>query len=49
MKNCIMWTALSVLKDESGNMNTEYSGGDGIHLNSAAYDLMLDQLRRSIS
>ena len=39
----------SVLKDESGNMNTEYSGGDGIHLNSAAYDLMLDQLRRSIS
>lgn len=39
----------SVLMDESGSMNEEYSGGDGIHLNSEAYDLMLEQLRRSIS
>lgn len=39
----------SPLKDENGNMSEEYSSGDGIHLNSGAYDIMLDKLRDCIS
>lgn len=38
----------SVLKDENGCMNEDYSGGDGIHFNSEAYDIILEQLKKSI-
>ncbi len=37
------------LKGDNGNMNEDYSGGDGIHLNSGAYDVILEQLRNSIA
>lgn len=39
----------STLKDEKGNMNEEFSGGDGIHLNSQAYDNMLKSFQNGIS
>ncbi len=38
----------SVLKDSAGNMDSGYSGGDGIHLNSGAYDVMLERLKSAI-
>lgn len=39
----------SVLKNENGCLSGDYSGGDGIHLSSGAYDVMLDKLVCSIS
>lgn len=33
-----------ILETESGNLNEEYSGGDGIHLKGDAYDLLIDEL-----
>lgn len=32
----------AILSD-NGSMNSDYSGGDGIHLNGAAYDLLLEE------
>lgn len=32
------------LETDNGQLNTEYSGGDGIHLSGAAYDLLIDEL-----
>lgn len=39
----------SALKDDSGYMLSEYSGGDGIHFNSDAYDVMLEEFRYAVS
>lgn len=39
----------SVLKDESGYMNEDYSAGDGVHLCSSAYDLLLETLEKTMS
>lgn len=39
----------SVLKNESGCLDSDYSGGDGVHLSSDAYDVMLEKLVASIS
>lgn len=33
-----------VLENDNGTLDEEYSGGDGIHLNGAAYDLLIDEL-----
>lgn len=38
----------SILKDESGNMNIDYSAGDGIHLCSSAYDLILEEFDKAV-
>lgn len=44
-KNNIYYVYIgNVLESGSGNLNEEYSGGDGIHLNSAAYDLLIEEL-----
>lgn len=37
--------AAKALKDSSGALLPEYSGGDGIHLSGAAYDVLLDGLK----
>ena len=34
----------TVLKNDNGSLNNEYSSGDGIHLTGAAYDEMLKEL-----
>lgn len=39
----------SVLKNENGCLDSDYSGGDGVHLSSGAYDVMLEKLVDSIS
>jgi len=39
----------SVLKGENGYMNEDYSAGDGIHLCSSAYDLLLEKLEESMN
>ncbi len=39
----------SGLKGSNGYMNDKYSGGDGIHLSSGAYDVILEAFRNSIS
>lgn len=39
----------TVLKNENGCLDSDYSGGDGVHLSSGAYDVMLDRLVGSIS
>lgn len=39
----------TVLKNANGYMNSDYSGGDGIHLSGGAYDVMLEKLMNSIS
>lgn len=39
----------TVLKNENGCLDSDYSGGDGVHLSSGAYDVMLDRLVSSIS
>lgn len=39
----------SVLKNENGCLAGDFSGGDGIHLSSGAYDVMLEKLVCSIS
>ncbi len=37
--------AAKALKDSNGALLPEYSGGDGIHLSGAAYDVLLDGLK----
>ena len=39
----------TVLKNENGCLAGDFSGGDGIHLSSGAYDVMLEKLVCSIS
>lgn len=39
----------TVLKNENGCLDSDYSGGDGVHLSSGAYDVMLEKLVGSIS
>lgn len=39
----------TVLKGENGYMNEDYSAGDGIHLCSSAYDLLLEKLEESMN
>ncbi len=36
------------LKGNDGAMNPDYSGGDGIHLSGAAYDVMLEELAKAV-
>lgn len=39
----------SSLKNEHGCLDSDYSGGDGVHLSSGAYDVILERLVGSIS
>lgn len=39
----------SALKGADGYMNESFSGGDGIHLSSGAYDVILEEFRKSLA
>lgn len=43
-QNIYFVNAGTVLKNDNGSLNKEYSSGDGIHLTGAAYDEMLEEL-----
>jgi len=39
----------AALQQDDGGLNPEYSGGDGIHLSGAAYDIMLEEIYKNIN
>jgi len=48
-ENCYFFDTGKMLTDTNGNLKYEYHVGDGIHLNSNAYDLWINDLRKNLN
>jgi lysophospholipase L1-like esterase len=44
-KDCYYLNTASVLVDETGYLNPEYSNGDGIHLSKLGFEKVLEYIR----